>query len=122
MDGFTDLLAELKEQGGPLWWIIKSKKFLENLNKSNIIGGKDKKKRSPDAIKQAVLNSDRLKHCIEKIIESSQQQQSRSIPSVNRGDVQKEAKQIIDEMAHNFDLKVCVYILDKKNLKKFKKI
>ncbi|RNA09855.1 dihydroxyacetone phosphate acyltransferase-like [Brachionus plicatilis] len=91
MEGFSDLLEEIRHQGGPLLWLMQKKQFMENVEK--------KPKRSPDQIKRDVLNSDRLRHVISKILEKP----SDSKP--DRIEVEAEAKKIIDEMAHDFDLK-----------------
>jgi glycerone phosphate O-acyltransferase len=93
MNGFNDLLDEIRSAGGLLVWITQKKNFLQNI---------DNPKRAPEQIKQKVLQSDRLKHVIEEIINKQQQIDTSNL---KREDIQAEAKKILDEMAHNFDLK-----------------
>lgn len=98
MDGYTDLLDEIKAQGGLLVWITQKKNFIEN--------SKPGAKRMPEQLKQQVLQSARLKHVIDQIVSKQQVVQSgAAVTEVKREDVEKEAKKILDEMAHQFDLK-----------------
>lgn len=91
MEGFSDLLEEIRHQGGSLLWVMQKKQFMES---SQI-----KSKRSPDQIKRDVLNSERLRHVISKILEKPDE------PKPVLEEVKSEAKKILDEMAHDFDLK-----------------
>ncbi|CAF0915116.1 unnamed protein product [Brachionus calyciflorus] len=96
MEGFSDLLDEIKRIGGPLFWVTQKKNFVENIQTL--------RKRSPDQIKRDVLSSDRLRHVIDKILEKQSTQDSLS-HKVTKTEIEQEAKKIIDEMAHDFDLK-----------------
>jgi glycerone phosphate O-acyltransferase len=89
MDGFNDLLEEIKAIGGLLVWITQKKAFLENTKNT---------KRTPEQLKQQVLQSARLKHVTEQIY-------AKNSGTVKRESIEKEAKKILDEMAHQFDLK-----------------
>jgi glycerol-3-phosphate O-acyltransferase len=88
MEDFGDLLEDIRNDGGELMWITKKKTFLEN--QSN-------KKRSPETIKLEVLKSQTIRHAIDQLLATS--------PELRREDILKEAQEIIDEMAHQFDLK-----------------
>jgi hypothetical protein len=100
MEDFADLLEEIKSTGGELMWISQKKEFLESLNNTF-------KRRDPLEIKQAVLNSQRLRHCIDQILERQNNHQAvkQSLEPIKRDDIIKEANQIIDEMAHQFNFK-----------------
>ena len=93
MDGFNDLLEEIKAQGGPLVWVTQKKQFLKNT--------KVLTKQTAEQLKQQVLQSSRLKHVIDQIYSK----QSGAGATVSREDLEKEAKKILDEMAYQFDLK-----------------
>jgi glycerol-3-phosphate O-acyltransferase len=124
MDGFTDLLDDIKKLGGTLMWISQKKEFLENTTLH-------RKKRSPEQLKQDVLQSPRLRYVIDQIVSKSnlvemakkaanvkstnskttlpqvdaQSDLNKSLFKLKQEDVQNEAKLILDEMAHQFDLK-----------------
>lgn len=111
MEGFSDLLEDIKKLGGPLMWITQKKNFIENEHKQ-------KSKRTPDQLKQDVLQSARLRHVIDQIIakqnsivtspesfKKAKQDLELHSTKLKREDVEKEAKKILDEMAHQFDLK-----------------
>jgi glycerol-3-phosphate O-acyltransferase len=126
MEGFTDLLEDIKKLGGPLMWISQKKEFLENATLH-------RKKRSPEQLKQDVLQSPRLRYVIDQIVAKSNLAEmaaaaakknlktnaskstlpqvdansdlNKSLFKLKQEDVQNEAKVILDEMAHQFDLK-----------------
>ena len=89
MDGYADLLEDIRKEGGELMWITRKKDFLQNLS--------NKEKRTPDQLKQDVLNSERIRHVIDQLLAQNIDKK--------RDDIVNEAKKIIDEMAHQFDLK-----------------
>lgn len=93
MENFNDLLDEINRQGGPLMWIMQKRTFLRNLERQQ--------SRTTEQIKQDVMSSDRLKHTIEKICSKS----ATSTTPVKRDEIVAEARRILDEMAHEFDLK-----------------
>ncbi len=88
MEDFGDLLEDIRNDGGEFMWITKKKSFLQN---------QFNKKRSPEAIKQEVLKSQTIRHAIDQILTAN--------PVLRREDIAKEAQEIINEMAHQFDLK-----------------
>jgi glycerone phosphate O-acyltransferase len=92
MDGFADLIEEIKSSGGEFMWVTKKKHFLEN---TDIF-----KKRTANEIKQKVLKSQRVSHVVDQMLEEKNVQLTRS-----REEILNEATQIVDEMAHDFDLK-----------------
>ena len=125
MEGFTDLLDDIQKLGGSLMWISQKKEFLENVTLH-------RKKRSPEQLKQDVLQSHRLRYVIDQIVSKSnlaeitstkkasikatnskttlpqvdaQSDLTKSLFKLKQEDVQNEAKLILDEMAHQFDLK-----------------
>jgi glyceronephosphate O-acyltransferase len=115
MDGFNDLLDEIRKQGGPLMWISQAKRFLEHALSDASVS-----KRTPEQLKADVLQSARLKHVIDEIMSSGCRRFDASAASVNgehsqaaaqqqqqlkREDLVNEAKLILNEMAHQFDLK-----------------
>ncbi len=108
MEGFNDLIEEINKQGGQLMWITQKKTFLEN---------KNNRRRTPDQIKQDVLQSARLSHCIDQLIAKDN--------ALTKETIQTQAKIILDEMAHQFDLKyvrMLGYILIKVFTKIYKHI
>ena len=105
LDGFNDLLDEVRKQGD-LLWITQKKAFTENVFK---------KKREPEQIKQDVLNSPRLKHVIDQLAKDEEKKKSQhpqaqtqaqqhtpttsasaSIEDVTTKKLFKEAKEILD--------------------------
>ena len=102
LDGFTDMLEEVRKQGD-LMWITQQKNFVENIYKQQ---------RTPEQIKQAVLNSERLKHVKNKLENEKK---------ATKEQLDVESKKILDEMAHNFDLKI-VRFLGYVLIKVFKRI
>jgi glycerone phosphate O-acyltransferase len=96
MEGFNDLIEEIRKQGGQLMWITQKRQFLENVQRQQAVKGPHKP-RTPDQIKQDVLQSARLRHCIDQLMGKDS--------SLTRDAIQLEAKKILDEMAHQFDLK-----------------
>jgi glycerone phosphate O-acyltransferase len=87
LDGFNDLVKEVREKG-ELVWVTEKKDFIVNTNKHE---------RTPNQIKSDVLNSDRLKHVVRTICSENDK--------LTENAVIQEAKKILDEMAHNFDMK-----------------
>ena len=123
MDGFNDLLEEIRKIGGPLMWASQKKDFLENSTTYRL-------KRTAEQLKQDVLHSSRLRHVIDQIVVKTNSshinvdllkkepkvkstlpmvdvnnETNKAIFKLKREDVEKEAKKILDEMAHEFDLK-----------------
>lgn len=125
MDGFTDLLEDIQRSGGILMWITKKKEFIDSSSMIN--------KRTPEQIKQDVIQSPRLRHVIDKILTNhaktfnsqinakfdanqasktkttlpmadNNSEQVRSYLKIKREEIEKEAKSILDEMAHDFNL------------------
>lgn len=95
LEGFNDLIEEVKAQGDLIWITQK---------KPNHEANKDK---NPELLKQAVLDSARLDHAIQMIID---QQSNGQILSKNeyqrkKDTIKQEARLILDEMAQNFNLK-----------------
>ena len=77
-------------------WITQKKKFLENARLHPTSKGSPQP-RTPDQIKQDVLQSARLRHCIDQMTSKD--------ATLSRETIQSEARKILDEMAHQFDLK-----------------
>lgn len=96
MDGFGDLLEDIRNDGGELMWITKKKKFLEN--QSN-------KTRTPEEIKQSVIKSQAIRHAIDQILEQNRRTESDPAKYLKREDIVKESQEIMAEMGHMFDLK-----------------
>lgn len=96
MDGFSDLLEDIRNDGGELMWITKKKKFLEN--QSN-------RKRTPEEIKQSVLKSQAIRHAIDQILEQNKRTETDPAKYIRREDIAKESEEIMTEMGHLFDLK-----------------
>ena len=107
MEGFNDLIEDIQKQGGELMWITKKKQFLENTQKDS------KSRRTPDQLKQDVLQSARLKHCADQLVAND--------PTITHESIVSESKKILDEMAHQFDLKY-VRLLGYALIKVFTKI
>ena len=99
MENFNDLLEEMNRQGGPLMWITQKRIFTQFES-----SGSTSRRRTPEQLKLDVLSSARLKHTVDQILSKSA---SANSPSANlkREDVMTEARKILDEMAHQFDLK-----------------
>ena len=124
MDGFSDLLEDIKKTGGILMWITQKKQFLDSLYMTT--------KRTPEQIKQDVIQSPRLRHVIDQILTNhanafnaklnkhlnnssktkttlpmadNNSEEVRSYLKGKRDEIEKEAKSILDEMAHDFNLK-----------------
>jgi glycerone phosphate O-acyltransferase len=91
MEGFCDLLDEIKSAGGPLLWITQKKKFLQH---------ESAPKRSAEQLKQSVLTSARLRHTIEQLVAKGGGGTGRK-----HDEILAEARKILDEMAHDIDLK-----------------
>jgi glycerone phosphate O-acyltransferase len=87
LDGFNDLVKEVREKG-ELAWVTEKKDFIINPNKQE---------RTPEQIKTDVLKSDRLKHVVRSICAENDQLQEKT--------VLQEAKTILNEMGHAFDMK-----------------
>lgn len=116
MEGFGDLLEDIRNDGGEFMWISKKKNFIEN---------QFNKKRTPEEIKQEVLKSQTIRHAIDQILEANKSSQKSSEDHLQREEVVKEAQDILNEMAHQFDLKyirVLGYMLMKVFVKIYKNI
>ena len=90
MDGFNDLIDDIRREGGELMWITRKKNFLQNQSVK-------KAKRTPEQIKQHVLNSERIRHVTDQILSQNKDKK--------RDEILTETRKILDEMAHDFDLK-----------------
>ncbi len=112
MDGFGDLLEDIRNDGGELIWITKKKKFLEN---------EFARKRSPEEIKQSVITSQAIRHAIDQIVEQNRRTETDPAKHLRREDIVKESEEIMDEMGHLFDLKY-VRVLGYVLMKVFRKI
>ena len=91
LDGFTNMIDEVARQGD-LMWITQQKNFTQNIHK---------RQRTPEQIKQSVYNSERLKHVKNKLIKEKKG---------TKEELDAEASKILDEMGHNFDLKVVRFL------------
>lgn len=106
MEGFNDLVEDVKKAGGPLLWITQKKHFTEY--EAAAAGDRDAssssssvKRRTPEQIKEQVLASDRLRHTVEQIL-SKNQVKNRTLKVE---EIMGEARKMVDLMAHEFDLK-----------------
>ena len=88
MEGFADLLEEIRASGGELMWILKKKEFLENTTNQ---------KRTPNELKKLVLQSQRIRHVVDQLHEKQ--------PEISKADIMAEAAKIMNEMCHQFNLK-----------------
>jgi glycerone phosphate O-acyltransferase len=127
MEGFEDLLEDIKKIGGPLLWITQKKEFLENIFIHQ--------KRTPEQIKMDVLHSPRLNHVIEQLLNKEinksynlssvkkEQKIQNTLPMIDtnsdtiktvlklrREELEKEARAILDEMGHSFNLKYVRFV------------